>query len=344
MSTVFPGAEWSRVSPREAGLDPDRLARATAWLDDRADRRGDDHGYRFAVVRGGRLVIDQNRSIDRDEKLATASTWKSMLSNVLGIAIAEGKLPSADAEVADYWPAFLDVPEGTGPKPGRHAFAKDARITFRHLISNTSGYMKPGEDPGTVFHYQSWGMNVLSHAVASLYGFYDVGDPEGSDGFMRLVREKIAAPIGAAWEYESGPMDLHPAAKQEVFAFGTRVRTSALDLARAGWLWCNEGSWAGREVVPAAWMRASTRVAPTIVRHCEPEDHVYGQGFWSNSEGRLWPDLPRDGFHSWGAGGHYAAVFPGEELVIVQNPDPLGVRGGAGANPELIGLVLAACR
>tara|TARA_Y100000588_G_C14037296_1_gene831318 strand:+ start:122 stop:241 length:120 start_codon:yes stop_codon:yes gene_type:complete len=36
-------------------------------------------------------------------------------------------------------------------------------------------------------------------------------------------------------------------------------------------------------------------------------------------------------------------VFPSQELVIVQNPDPLGVRGGQGANPELIDLVFAAC-
>ena len=49
-------------------------------------------------------------------------------------------------------------------------------------------------------------------------------------------------------------------------------------------------------------------------------------------------------FPSWGSGGHYAAVFRSLELVIVQNPDPFGARGGEGANPELMDLVFAAMR
>ena len=68
-----------------------------------------------------------------------------MLSNALGIAVAEGKLPSVDAEVYDYWPDFMDVPEGAGPKDGRYAFPKDYHLTFRQLTSNTSGYVKPDE-------------------------------------------------------------------------------------------------------------------------------------------------------------------------------------------------------
>ena len=215
---TFPKDNWETVPSDEAGLDPDRLDKAKVWLDERVE----DRKYRFAIVRGGKLVVEWNHRVERDEKLATASTWKSMLSNVLGIAVAEGKLPSVDAEVCDYWPEFMDVPEGTGPKDGRYTFPKDRQITFRQLISNTSGYMKPGEEPGTVFHYQSWGMNILSHAVAHLYGYYDAKDPEESDGCMRLMREKLAEPLGAAWAFSSGAMGLHPSARQNIFGYGTR--------------------------------------------------------------------------------------------------------------------------
>jgi hypothetical protein len=88
--------------------------------------------------------------------------------------------------------------------------------------------------------------------------------------------------------------------------------------------------------------------------NAEPGDRLEIASTWKSmlsnvlgiavAEGKLWPDLPRDGFHSWGAGGHYAAVFPSLELVIVQIPDPFGVRGGEGANPELMDLVFAAMR
>ena len=72
----------------------------------------------------------------------------------------------------------MDVPEGTGPKPGRYAFEKDRDLTFRQLICNVSGYMKPGEEPGKVFNYQTFGMNILCHAIATAYGMYDSRDPQ----------------------------------------------------------------------------------------------------------------------------------------------------------------------
>jgi CubicO group peptidase (beta-lactamase class C family) len=335
----FPQKSWQTVTPKEAGIDPDKLVRVRNWL----DRRVEDRRYRFALVRGGKLVAEWNHNLEADIRIGVASTWKSMLSNVLGIVVAEGRLPSAEAAVYDYWPEYMDVPEGEGPKDGRYAFAKDRSLTFAQLISNTSGYMKPGEDPGTVFHYQSYGMCILSHALANLYGYYDTADPQGSAGFGRLLQEKLAAPLGVQWEYSAGPMDLHPKARQEIFCYSTRLHTTALDLARAGWLWCNYGRWGDQQLVPEDWMRRSVQVAPQIKKHGSEKDWLYGRGFWSNSEGGIWPGLPRAAFHSWGAGGHYAAVFPGQELVIVQNPDPLGVRGGEGANPELVELVLDAC-
>ena len=269
---TLPKDNWETVPSDEAGFDPDRLNKAKVWLDEHVE----DRKYRFAIVRGGKLVVEWNHRVERDEKLAIASTWKSMLSNVLGIAVAEGKLSSVDAEVYDYWPEYMDVPEGTGPKDGRYAFPKDRQITFRQLISNTSGYMKPGEEPGTVFHYQSWGMNILSHAVAHLYGYYDAQDPEKSDGCMRLMREKLAEPLGAAWAFSSGAMDLQPLARQNIFGYGTRISTTALDLARAGWLWCNYGRWGDAQLVPEAWMRDSTQVAQHIKAHCLEKDWLYG--------------------------------------------------------------------
>lgn len=339
-SASFPKASWEVVAPEEVGIDPDRLAEIKSWLDERVE----DRKYRFAIVKAGKLAVEWNHGIEGSKKISVASTWKSMLSNVLGMVIAEGKLPSADAEVYDYWPEYMDVPAGEGPKDERYAFAKDRHITFRQLISNTSGYMKPGEEPGTVFHYQSYGMCILAHALANLYGYYDVADPEGSIGFKQLLQEKLAAPLGVGWEYTTGALNnLHPRARQNIFSYGTGIVTTAFDLARAGWLWCNYGRWQDEQLVSEAWMRDSTQVAPHIKQHCSEEEWFYGNGFWSNSEGKLWPDLPRDGFHSWGAGGHYVVVFPSQELVIVQNPDPFGGRGGEGGNPELINLVFAAC-
>ena len=74
---------------------------------------------------------------------------------------------------------------------------------------------------------------------------------------MQLFRDKLSDPIGAAWTYGSGTMELHAKARQNIFGYGTRISTTALDLARAGWLWCNYGRWQDAQLVPEPWLRES---------------------------------------------------------------------------------------
>ena len=194
-SVTYPDLEWEHVSASESGFDPGKLDGAKRWLEERVG----GGGYRVVIVRGGRIVAEWNRGVRRDEQLWLASATKSIFSSILGIAIEEGEIVSADARIVDYYPEAMDVPKGEGPKEGRYVFKKDGTISFRQLISNTSGYMKPGEEPGKVFHYQTYGMNILTHAISKAYGLYGIGDPEGSPGFKTLVDEKLRIPIGATW-------------------------------------------------------------------------------------------------------------------------------------------------
>jgi len=338
---VFPGTVWEMVSPEEAGFEGGKLEGAREWLDDHIG----DGAYRLVVVRGGRVVLEWNHGVDRDRRFPIASAAKSIYGNVLGIVAAEGKIASPDAGVIDCYPEMMDVPEGEGPKDGRYVFAKDREITFRQLISNTSGYMKPGEEPGTVFHYQTYGMNILTHALAKVYGLYEVRDPKGSPGFGRLIEEKLAGPIGANWTYSLSNFRLHEKARIHIFGYYCQVHSHALDLARLGWLWCNWGRWEGRQIVPEVWMRASVQVNPDVRAHCPEKEWKYGYGIWTNAEGQLWPELPRSGFTASGAGGHYLSVFPDRGLVIVQNPGPYiqdETGSAARGNPELLGILLDA--
>lgn len=341
LNRVFPGRDWGTVPPEEAGFDGGKLEEARGWLDGHIG----DGVYRLVVVRGGRVAVEWNHDVDRDRRFPIASAAKSIYGNVLGIVAAEGGIPSPDAGVIGYYPEMMDVPEGEGPKEGRYAFAKDRGITFRQLISNTSGYMKPGEEPGRVFHYQTYGMNILTHALAKVYGLYDVRDPEGSPGFGRLIEEKVAEPIGATWTYSLGNFRLHEKARIPIFGYYCQVHSHALDLARLGWLWCNWGRWGEEQVVPEDWMRASVQVNPDVRTHSPEEEWKYGYGIWTNAEGRLWPKLSHSGFTASGAGGHYLSVFPDRDLVIVQNPGPYrqdAMGSPARGNPELLGMLLDA--
>ena len=317
----FPGAEWETHPARDFGFDDRKLEAARTRL---TDAVGPDGTYRVCVVRGGRIVAEWHAGLSSRDQVGIASAQKSLYSCLLGIAIAEGKLPSADARVADYYPQLLDVPEGAGPKPGRAAKPEDAHMTFRHLITNTSGYLKPGERPGQYFHYQTWGMNILMHALGKIYGVYDPADPEGSVGPGDLIRQKIRDRIGGAWTWRWGNFDLPPEARAGIFGYHTSLFMTARDACRVGWLWRSAGNWAGRQIVPAQWLREAT-VSADAIRGNSPASDLdgvgcYGHGFWANDRGKLWPNLPRDSFAAAGAGSQLIWVCPSLDLVTVESP------------------------
>jgi CubicO group peptidase (beta-lactamase class C family) len=360
------------IKPSEAGFDSEKLEGVKCWLDNRID----NGKYRVVIIRGGRLVSEWNHgfrpnkrfhlisaiksvfmhnppstyrgpasddyhNVGRDQQLPLASVAKSVFSCILGIAIKEGKIPSADAKIVDFYPEAMDVSEGEGPKTGRYAFQKDRSITFRQLISNTSGYMKPGEEPGKVFHYQTYGMNILTHAIAKIYGLYDINNPVNSPGFKQLVDEKLRIPINADWSYSQMNFDLHPKALINIFGYYDGINATALDMARLGWLWCNWGRWKDKQLVPEEWMREAAKTAPDIIANYPKEQWKYGYGFWTNDNSQLWPDLPRDSFAASGAGRQHIWICPSLNLVVVQSP---GLWENQTANhAELLRLIVNAC-
>ena len=311
-----PGAEWDVAEPEEAGFDRSRLAHAAEWQANDADGQP----YAVLIARHGRIVAEWNFRIDPLEPARMASASKSLYSSVLGIAISEGVIRSADDRVVDYYPELMNVPPGRGPKDGRHAFPENEGITFRQLIGNTSGYMKPGESPGKVFNYQSWGMGVLTHAVASAYSLYKTSEPERGGGFGTLTEWKLRRPIGGSWSWQYDSPQIHASANLPVFGYFTMYYMTPRDMARVGLLWQRGGEWRGEQVIPRAWLEEATKVSGMILENEPQERHVYGLGFWCNDTGVLWPTLPRDCFAASGAGRRLIWVCPSLDLIVVQSP------------------------
>lgn len=312
----FPGPAWDFAEPAEAGMEPDALEAARTWLEEAAGERP----YRIVAVRGGRIVAEWEHGVETDAQLGIASASKSLFSCAIAIAVADGKLGSPDDLVIDYYPEMMDVPEGRGPKDGRFAKPEDAGITFRHLISNTSGYMKPGETPGGTFHYQTFGMNICAHAIATQYGLYDSAQPDDTPGIGALVQERIRDPIGGSWGYSRFNFEHATDALTRIFGNATIFNCTARDMARIGLLWLHGGRWDGRQVVPEGWVAEATQVAPDIRANCPEEEWCYGLGFWTNEFGELWPSLPRDSYAASGAGRQHIWVCPSLDAVVVQSP------------------------
>jgi len=338
MDEVYPGEEWECADPVEAGVAADGLEETREWL---AERAGETP-YRAVIVRGGRLVAEWQQGIGTHDRPDLASAAKSVYSCMLGIAVAEGKVGSAADKVVDYYPQMMDVPEGKGPKPGRFAKPEDRDITFRQLIGNTSGYMKPGETPGSTFHYQTFGMNVLCHAIASAYGRYDSADPEGSPGLGSLIEERIRDPIGGSWEHGYTNFDLPAESLLGIFGYYNQLYASARDMARLGLLWLRGGRWGDAQVAPEDWLAEAVRTAPDIRANCPEDEWCYGYGFWTNDHGKLWPALPRDSFAANGAGRRHIWVCPSLDLIVTQSPGLYETQSDE-VNRQLLERLTAAC-
>jgi CubicO group peptidase (beta-lactamase class C family) len=314
---VFPTAEWTFLAPDHAGFSAERLADVKRWQ--LAFAAGKP--FRLVIARHGYLLADWSHGIDPDAGIRFHSASKSVYASLLGIAVAEGKLPSIDARVVDTYPEMMAVADGEGPKPGRYAYPENQEITFRQLIGNTSGYLKPGERPGARFHYQTFGMNILTHALATLYGLRDGG---GLPDCGRLMNDRIRDPIAGSWQHIYSDFDYASGtgAKKAVYGHGLDVVANARDAARIGHLWLNLGRWGDRQLVPRAYLEQATRTNADILANEPEENWKYGLGFWVNDHGRLWPDLPRDLFGAWGAGARYIWVSPALDLVVALCPGP----------------------
>ena len=335
---TFPGDEWERGDPEELGFSGTRLSSVERW---QAKDAG-DQPYRVLVVRHGRVAAEWNSGLSAADRLPQASASKSTFGCVLAIAVEEGKIGAVDDRVLGYYPEMMDVPPGRGPKKGRHAFPENREITFRQLIGNTSGYMKPGELPGRQFHYQTFGMNILTHAVAARYGLYDTSDPEGSASFGKLAEQKIRDPIGGTWAYAYSNFDLQPNANLPVFGYYTNFLSTARDKARLGLLWLHAGEWEGRQVVPKEWIREATRTSDMIMANEPKENWRYGLGFWTNDHAVAWPDLPRDSFAACGARRQRIWVCPSLDTVVVQSPGTFAEQAGMAPVGPLVEKVVEA--
>ena len=228
-----------------------RYARLFASLGKRIDMQWTDV-QSVAVVHRGALAFEHYRAgITADTLQDTQSVTKSVLSLLVGCALADGLLRSTDELVAPRLPEMLRV----------GADARVRRLRFAHLLTMTAGW--PGEetarrdrdddvrqivrrpfvaDPGARFAYDNGAANLLALALARA-----VGKPLSAYASQRLL-----APLGIQrFEWREG------AKKHTLGALGLSLTTRAM--ARLGELVLAQGQWQGRALVPADYLGRATQ-------------------------------------------------------------------------------------
>jgi CubicO group peptidase (beta-lactamase class C family) len=296
----FPELEWDHVRPADAGWSESGLAKAQGWSEI-------INPSAVMVIQHGVVVTEWG---DTAKPMKLESIRKSLLSALIGISVAEGKITLdstlAQLGIDDNPPSLTDVEKGATVQmllEGRSGVYHAALYETRQMAAARPP--RGSHDPGTFWYYNNWDFNALGtiYERAAGAGIYDAID--------RL----IARPIGMQdyrpndGEYVTGSASIHRAYP---------LRMSARDLARFALLYLHGGLWAGRQMVPADWVRESTH----------SYSHTgYGLGYgylwWTAGDPAKWAGvhLPEGTFFAWGAGGQFAFVIPIHDLVVIFRVD-----------------------
>jgi CubicO group peptidase (beta-lactamase class C family) len=305
-----PSATWKTADPESQGLDSTVLAEALDYV-----RTKSIPVHSFLIVRNGVVVLDAYfYPYTGREVHDVASVTKSFTSAAIGIAIQQGYIQSVDQKVL----SLLPLTSAT-------ADPRRQNLSVRHLLTMTSGFdcdTEGGEkalaamrysadwavfalalpmraEPGSHYAYCSCNNHLLSSILTAATG----------KSLLEFAQKNLFRPIGITeviWPADPngrthgwGDLHLHPR-----------------DMARLGLLYLNQGRWADAQIVPADWVRESSKASVTV------RDGVgYGYSWWINTAR---PPI----FEAVGRGGQRIAVLPKEHMVVAFT--------GGGANTDEI--------
>ena len=248
---------------------------------------------------------------DVERRFRCHSVRKSLLSALYGIA-GDKRLVELDATLGK-----LGIDERTPLT----ATEKSARLA--DLLAARSGIYLPAAKepldlkrerpergsaaPGERFHYNNWDFNVAGVAFEQQTG----------RTIFAAFDDWLAKPLGMQdWRLEDGRYELEPGNScHPAYDF----RLSTRDLCRFGQLFAREGQVGDRQLVPKAWIEASTAVHSTL-----DDGRSYGLMWWVFPPGSLasYPSLnAQRAIAAIGTGGQVVLVIPAIDFVLVHRGD-----------------------
>lgn len=270
------------------------------------------------IARGDTILVERYQYARHDRhRFASFSIAKTVTAMLVGIALAEGRIRSVDDPAGAYVAALADTEYGRTSL--RHLLQMSSGIRFSESYSGQDDVarlfgdtvlqggaggaeaVKPYNErlrrPGTQFAYASVETHVLGLVVRAA-----VGCP-----LADYLHAKIWAPMGA----EADATWVVDAAGQE--AAYCCLNAVLRDYARLGLLLAHDGRHGDRQLVPEAWLRAATTVAPDDW-HLKPyaATRFFGYGYqtW------IFPGERRM-FALRGLHGQAVYVDPASRLVMV---------------------------
>jgi hypothetical protein len=255
----------------------------------------------FLAIKGDTLVSEVYfHGYRHDATVSSFSVAKPVVSALVGIAIAQGRIGSVDDPVTRYLPELAR----RDPRFGR--------ITLRHLLTMSSGLadLDPYYDldlrtvalrdtriagpAGRRFHYNNIDPILLGMVLERTTG----------ESVSTYLAKQLWGPLGmeadGSWSLDSRRSGL------ELLQAGLNGR--AIDFAKLGALYLHGGVWRGRQLVPRRWVADST----SADTRTDPSPR-FEYDWWT----RPGSGPPND-FWAQGNHGQFVYVSPGRNVVLVR--------------------------
>lgn len=303
-STIATSHAVVPAAPAIVGPSNDRIRAAL----DRIFARHDLGTSAVVVMHEGRIIAERYADgYDTSTPLRGWSVAKSILNALIGVLVRDGRLRIDQAAAVSAWSA---------PDDPRRAITMDhlLRMTSGLAIEETGSGFDPVSrmllvewdmagfaekarleaEPGSRWRYTSGNTMILSRIIRDAVG-------GRAEDVVRFARRELLDPLGMS------------NVTIEFDATGTpsgSVYASARDWARFGQLYADDGVADGRRILPAGWVKYSTK--PTL-------RSGYGAGFWLG--GPAWRTdwhVPGDAFYASGHLHQKILIVPSRRLVIAR--------------------------
>lgn len=255
-----------------------------------------------------------------DSTIHVFSVTKSIISILIGIAIDKEYINNVDQKVLDFFP---DYAVKRGEKTIRS-------VTIRNMLTMTAPYKYRSAPYTRYFTSDDW----VKAALDLLGGKMPIGEfrytpligPDILSGILvqstgqsvlQFATEYLFSPLGIA-----APTHVIFETKEEQFAFlkardvsgwvadpkgintaGWGLTLTAMDMAKIGQLYLDNGKWKGKQVVSAGWVDESTK----------------GHSLWEEFNlpyGYLWWAEIGNGYAAMGDSGNVIYVNPEKKMVV----------------------------
>jgi CubicO group peptidase (beta-lactamase class C family) len=265
----WPTEKWSQASAVSQGFSAQKLNELDKYIEKRLPT-----ATCVLIIRNGFIVTERYYDGLEDTKRAVYSVTKSVMSCLVGIAVARNEVASIEQPVVEIMPSVFK--ESTDPQM--------RSMTIKHLLTMTSGisetysesywqvistegfarmFRKPLEGvPGKKFSYNNVNTNLLSMILTEKTGLRA----------SEYAEKYLFMPLGIRgyiWGSDDG------------YTLGTSgLMITARDLAKIGYLILKKGQWDGRRMLSEEWIRQATSVQTTTNQRYENEPLGYGYGWW----------------------------------------------------------------